>query len=691
MPLLGAIGNASEYSFRGTYDNHPIVTINDIQNALPGGTYVTSLIPVSDINYKVPISIEGDGEYFIDSTNFKKTFDNNKITFDQTPTTFDADFLDPVYTNLPSYVRSKNLIGLRIFGIPPKIIENNLIVVSRTSQYNIVLPQILSLDLRNGPYSFPANGSIQIDNRPFQGSGVGTEFYGKTYSTTLTIGKEQYTWNVTTKQAESPISLSFENETDFQISSSFISNTYTVTGINPLFEYRAEILTSEGELSVNYQTFSKSSIVKNGDILRLRVTSSDLPSTEKSVNFRISVSGTNGTIGAASTTWSVTTLDNVPSNFSFSNIDNAGLKTEIFSEKKVISGLSDNIDFDVAITQISGVQALLSVNDGPFVTSAKIRNGNTLQLKLTTTGQWLKAEVVRITLANTSTLWNVTNRGIEANSDTNASYLIYAFPFTLTEPDQFTNSSLQQLFYDKSPEVRLKSSLSAGLESTGTVTSVPGRSSPTSSSEQSKYYTRSYKLAKGTTTKTFEVNYLRINTDSTQALGISDFTVEMWIRASEFGFGGEVGMSVFYPSFIDSRNSNDYFFQLFLKGDNWQNSSGFRRGLLLGYPDANGIVQTICETSYQVFTTNTWHHVALTRTNGGQYFSLWVDGSNVANGFRSMNLTSTGYNFMIPNFQRLIAGDFYVQDLRLYRGIAKYTTNFNLTTTVNSIMEQYSP
>jgi hypothetical protein len=83
--------------------------------------------------------------------------------------------------------------------------------------------------------------------------------------------------------------------------------------------------------------------------------------------------------------------------------------------------------------------------------------------------------------------------------------------------------------------------------------------------------------------------------------------------------------------------------------------------------------------------------VALTRTNGGQYFSLWVDGSNVANGFRSMNLTSTGYNFMIPNFQRLIAGDFYVQDLRLYRGIAKYTTNFNLTTTVNSIMEQYSP
>ena len=165
--------------------------------------------------------------------------------------------------------------------------------------------------------------------------------------------------------------------------------------------------------------------------------------------------------------------------------------------------------------------------------------------------------------------------------------------------------------------------------------------------------------------------------------------MEMWIRTSEFSFGGEVGMSIFYPSYIDNRNANDYFFQLFLKGDNWANSSGYKRGILLGYPDSSGIVRTICETSYQVFTTNTWHHVALTRS--GSSFFIWVDGVNVASGTRSMNLTSTRYNYMIPNFQRLISGDFYVQDLRLYRGLAKYTSRFNPATSVPSIMEQYSP
>jgi hypothetical protein len=417
----------------------------------------------------------------------------------------------------------------------------------------------------------------------------------------------------------------------------------------------------------------------------LKVNSSSSSSTEKSVIFRISLDGSDGTIGSANATWSVTTLDNVPSNFSFSSIDNAGLKTEIFSEKKIISGLSNNIDFDVAITETSGVPALLSVNDGPFVTSAKIRNGNTLQLKLTTTGQWLKSEVVRTTLANTSTFWSVTNRGIEAKFDPNASYLIYAFPFTLTEPEQFTDPTLQQLFYDKSPEVRLKGSLPAGLESTGTITTVPERSNPTFSLEQSNYYIGSYKLAKGTTTKRFEVNYLQINTNSTQALGISDFTIEMWIRASEFGFGGEVGMSIFYPSFIDNRNPNDYFFQLFLKGDNWR---GVPRGLLLGYPSSSG-VQTICETSVPIFINNAWYHIALTRS--GTTFRIWINGSDYAAGSANLNLTSTRYNFMIPNSQRLISGNFYVQDLRLYRGIAKYKTYFDPITSVSSIMEEYSP
>jgi hypothetical protein len=676
MPLLGAIGNASEYSYRGTYDNNPKIVLNDLVDVDPGGIYESPLIPVKDINYKVPISISGAGEYYIEKTNFKKVFNSTKITFDQTSTTFDADFPLPTYGTQPSYVRVDELIGLRVLGVPPNIVNTNLIIVSRTPvEYSISLNGNVPLDLRTGPYDLTVNGSTQIDDRAFQGTGVGTEFYGRSYNTIVTIGKEQYTWKVTTKQAESPSNLSFNNITNVQYSTEIISGTYVVSGLNPLFNYRAEILSTEGAFSINYNDFVTSEIVKNLDILRLKVNSSGFDDGEKAVTIRISVDGTNGTVGSASTTWLVRTLDNTPSNLSFYSVLNAPLKALVFSEIIIVTGLSNGIYFDVDI--VSG-RGALSVNGSGFVTSAKIRNGDRLQLRLITSNNWLEPENTVVRLGNATTNWLVTNRSIVANSDPNASYLIYAFP--LERINQFR---------DASPEVRTSSSLPLGLRSTASITSVTGRSSPSISNEQSKYYLSSYKLAKGTSTKQFEVNYLAIDTDSTQALGLSDFTMEMWIRASEFSFGGEVGMSIFYPSYIDNRNANDYFFQLFLKGDNWANSSGYKRGILLGYPDSSGIVRTICETSYQVFTTNTWHHVALTRS--GSSFFIWVDGVNVASGTRSMNLTSTRYNYMIPNFQRLISGDFYVQDLRLYRGLAKYTSRFSPATSVPSIMEQYSP
>ena len=653
MPLLGAIGNASEYSFRGTYDNRPIIIINDVVDADPGGTYVTPPISIKDINYKVPISITGDGEYYIENVNSP----------------------EPTYTDQPSYVRKNDRIGLRIFGISPTILEDNLSILPRVQtqvlEIAYVIP-ITSLVLRSGEYNLPTTGSIQFDNRAFQGIDVGTEFYGKSYSTTITIGKEDYTWNVTTKQAELPTNLSFNNFIDVPLSTELISNTYTVTGLNPSFDYRAEILSSEGTFSVNYNDFVTSSIINNNDILRLKVTSSELNDTEKVVTLRISI---NGTTNSSATSWSVRTLDNIPSNLSFTNISSAPLKSQVFSEEITIAGLSNGIDFNVNITSGSG---LLSVNGSGYVTSAKIRNGNKLKLQLTTSGNWLESKSTTVRIENTSTTWTVTNRIIEVNSDPNASYLIYALPFETTNQTK-----------DISPEVRLKSTIAEGLRSTTTISSISGRTNPSLSTEQSKYYLSSYKLAKGTTTNRFEVTYLGIDTDPTQALGSGNFTIEMWIRASEFGFGGEVGMSIFYPSYIDSRDANDYFLQLYLKGDNWVNSSGYKRGILLGYPNSDGVVQKICETSSQVFTTNTWHHVALTR-NGNSFF-VWVDGINRASGSISINLTSTRYNFMLPEFQRLIAGDFYVQDLRMYRGLVKYTSNFNTTTSVSSIMEQYLP
>ena len=165
MPLLGAIGNASEYSFRGTYDNYPFdIDFGDLIDAEPGQVYTTLLKFVEDINYKVPISISGDGEYFVGNISFDKTFDSLNITFDQTPTTFDFDFPILDYSTQPTYVRNENTVGLRIFGVPPKTLEDNLTVVDRSpTEYSIPLSSNFTIGTRSGDITFSPNNIISVD------------------------------------------------------------------------------------------------------------------------------------------------------------------------------------------------------------------------------------------------------------------------------------------------------------------------------------------------------------------------------------------------------------------------------------------------------------------------------------------------------------------------------------------------
>jgi hypothetical protein len=675
MPLLGAIGNASEYSFRGTYDKYPFdVNFGNLIDVEPGQIYFTTLKLIEDINYKVPISITGDGEYYVGNIIFNNTFDNTQVTLDQIGTTFDITFPQLNYTDQPSYVRNGNTVGLRIFGVAPNTLSNLVVIDRSSTSYNLSLSSNLTIGLRDGNITFSPQGSIQFDNRTFQGSEIGLEYYDKTYTTTVTIGKKDFTWIVKTKKGGKAENLVFTAANDVEFSTEIISNTYTVQGLTNAFSYTAEITSNEGFLSVNYGEFVKSATVKNGDIVRLKVNSSNFNFTQKTIVIRISLDVSPDVQSTAS--WNVRTLDRIPSNLSFTDVLSAKLNAEILSEVITIEGLSNGINFNVSIISTDG---LLSVNNGPFVKSSAIRNGNKLQLKLNTTSNWLEEKTVTVKLEDTLTNWKVTNRTIEANIDSNPGNLIFSIPF----------NTINQI-RDMSPEVRTKNFLIGGLRASTVIWPVAGRTNPAISTERSRSYGNigSYKLAKGTTTKTFEVTQLRIDTNQTQVLGLGDFTVEMWMWFSGLNFGGEVGMSIFYPSYIDNRNASDYFFQLFIKGDNWANISQFRRGILLGYPDTNGVVRTICETSSQVLSNNTWNHIALTRS--GSTFRIWVNGTNWASGSRSMDLTSSGYNFALPNFQRLIPDDFYIQDLRLYKGIAKYTTSFN-PSNVTSIMEPYTP
>jgi hypothetical protein len=149
MPLRGAIGNASEYSFRGTYDKYPFdVNFGNLVDVEPGQIYFTTLELIEDINYKVPISITGDGEYYVGNIIFNNTFDNTQVTLDQITTTFDITFPQLNYTDQPSYVRNGNTVGLRIFGVAPNTLSNLVVIDRSFTSYNISLSSDITFGVR---------------------------------------------------------------------------------------------------------------------------------------------------------------------------------------------------------------------------------------------------------------------------------------------------------------------------------------------------------------------------------------------------------------------------------------------------------------------------------------------------------------------------------------------------------------
>ena len=715
MPLLGAIGNASQQSFRGNYDNYPFdIDFGNLIDAEPGQVYFSQVKFVDDINYKVPVSISGDGKYRISNvTSYIKTFDSTKISFDQTGSTFDyikvyfggeigtyiknENTLDndiitldqtsltldisydlAFFTDQPSYIRNGNAIGLRILGVPPKIIDNNITIIDRSSaEYTIPLNSPITIETRDGDYTFNPGNSIQVDDRTFQGDEVGIEYYDKTYSTTVTIGKREFTWTVNTKKAESPQGLSFTDQTDVDYSTEIISDLYTVQGLNGLIEYTAEIISNEGTLSVNYEPFTKSSVVSNNDILRLKTTSSNLNNIPKTISVRIALTDS-PTVGQATTSWTVTTIDSVPDNtFDFAVPSPLELNSEILSDIVTLSGVSSGVDFTVSTSE------LLSVNGEAFVKSSKVNEGDKIQLKIQSSSEWLEDKTYTVSLSyKGSVKANYTyankNRSIVANSDDNADKLIFALPLQNINETE-----------DMSPDVRVKSGLAAGLQANAFPTVIAGRTSPSISTEQSKFYgdIGSLQIPKGTSTTQFKATTLKVVTDSSQSLGYSNFTIEMWVYLSGFNFNGQTGISLFYPNYLDNKKSNDYFFQLYLKGDNWVNSSGYKRGILLGFPNAAGTaVDTLTETTSQVLVQNSWNHIAVTRQ--GNLFRIFVNGILRGSGSRSVDLTSSSYTTILNNFQVLLSEDVYIQDFRMYKGVAKYTSNFN-TLNVTSIMEKY--
>jgi len=154
--------------------------------------------------------------------------------------------------------------------------------------------------------------------------------------------------------------------------------------------------------------------------------------------------------------------------------------------------------------------------------------------------------------------------------------------------------------------------------------------------------------------------YFNSTTDSLSfadpALGTGDFTIEMWFKTAS---------SVQYAQLIGNESSG---YSLLM------NNASSTAGDIALY---NGSL--VCASSGTSYRDDAWHHVAVTRL--GTALTIWVDGVSKATATSSASYSGqTNYvgrnNVYAP---RNFVG--YIDELRITKGVARYTATFTPSTT----------
>lgn len=196
----------------------------------------------------------------------------------------------------------------------------------------------------------------------------------------------------------------------------------------------------------------------------------------------------------------------------------------------------------------------------------------------------------------------------------------------------------------------------------------------TISTTQSKFYGSSFEEARTSPAgTTFHLSQLEVDTGSANVIGTKDYCYEVWFYTQDFSFASQLKYDINYNSNSNGSlgpSATQYDVpEIIVKGDNWPNTSPYLRGVWVGQGPSQSFV---FETSAQCLAPNTWHHIAVTRS--GTTARIFVDGILRATGTDSRNYT--GYINIHGVLNRTLGSGLYLQDLRVYVGAAKYTSNF---------------
>ena len=178
----------------------------------------------------------------------------------------------------------------------------------------------------------------------------------------------------------------------------------------------------------------------------------------------------------------------------------------------------------------------------------------------------------------------------------------------------------------------------------------------TASNTQRKFATSSAMYFDGTG------DYLSTGYNDLLALGTGDFTVECWVNKSDTNHRGiwqigsaSAGIDANFATtlgFIWRNGPSEW--QIYAGGTNVDGSSSF------------------------ALSTNTWYHAAVVRSSGTT--KLYIDGTEEISTSDTQNYTGT-YMAIGGAYTTSYLHNGYIQDVRVTKGLARYTSNFTPPTT----------
>ena len=235
------------------------------------------------------------------------------------------------------------------------------------------------------------------------------EDYGKTYNTTVTVGKRSSEWTVKITDIDAtPDPFFFTPSLNNEISTNIVSNIVTVTGISTVSSVPVNMISANGRFRVNGGSFLRSGTINNEDTLQLDdVTSGFYDSRVTSVI----------KVGTYTTEWLHTTRPAivVVNPFTFNPVTNASLSTQYTSNTITLTGADENINGNNFLTASITSGEFRVIRNGVVIRdwssqNAQTQNGDQIAVRLTSSSSYNTPVSAILNVSGRSGTFTITTR-----------------------------------------------------------------------------------------------------------------------------------------------------------------------------------------------------------------------------------------------------------------------------------------